>query len=178
MRVSFMLLMAILAVLTAPRVHARDAVVLDAALRETISRATLIQGPPLTPESLNRGPVVVTFFASWCPPCRVEFDVLASVRASHNDGSLRMVAINVHEDFGEDPGGARLRRFLLRADPSISVVRGTPEIRQAFGGIDRIPTLYVFDRGGKPVFRFVHERGAKVMSVDEKTLNAAIQMAR
>lgn len=178
MRVSIMLVMAVLLVLTAHRVHPRDAVVLDAEMRERISRATPMQGPPLTPESLNSGPVVVTFFASWCPPCRVEFDVLASVRASHRDNSLRMVAINIHEDFGEDPGGARLRRFLLRADPSISIVRGTQEIRQAFGGIDRIPTLYVFDRTGKPVFRFVHERGAQVMSVDEKTLKAAIRRAR
>lgn len=143
-----------------------------------ISAAPQIQGPALSDADLKGKTVVVTFFASWCPPCVHEFKVLKQVRAQYDPAEVTLVAVNVFEELGAGNDALRLTRFLRRADPGISVIEGDKTIRDAFGGVDRIPTLVVHDPSGAESFRFVHERDAEIMSVDHKTLVGAIDKAR
>lgn len=143
-----------------------------------ILAANPIQGPALNSEALKGKTVVVTFFASWCPPCVHEFKVLKQVRAQYDPKDVTLVAINVFEELGAGNDALRLKRFLKRADQGISVIEGDKAIRDAFGGVDRIPTLVVHDPAGAESFRFVHERDAEIMSVDHKTLVGAIDKAR
>ena len=142
-----------------------------------ITAASRIQGPALDASALKGKTVVVTFFASWCPPCVHEFKVLKQVRAQYDPAEVALVAVNVFEELGAGNDELRLKRFLKRADPGISVIMGDKTIRDAFGGVDRIPTLVVHDPSGTESFRFVHERDAEIMSVDHKTLVGAIDKA-
>ena len=58
------------------------------------------------------------------------------------------------------------------------MLSGTDATAQAFGGVRRIPTLYVFDRQGRPVFGFVHETGAATTNVDADELAAVYAAPR
>ncbi len=138
--------------------------------RAHLLEARHMQGPALSPAVLDGKAAVVTFFASWCPPCIHEFAVLKQVRGEYATADVTLIAINVHEDFGNDTGGLRLKRFLQRADPGISVIKGDKGLRDLFGGVARIPTLFVLDAQGREVFRFIHEKDAAVRSVDHATL--------
>ena len=43
---------------------------------------------------LRGNAVVVSFWGTWCPPCRKEFPELARVQAEHAQAGLRVVAVN------------------------------------------------------------------------------------
>ncbi len=124
------------------------------------------------------GPVIVTFFASWCPPCTIEFNHLNALVAHEGLEPARIVGINLHEDFGGRMDPARMAAFLDRTRPVFPLIEGSNEISAAFGGIERIPTVVVYGASGREVWRFIHERGATKTNATEEELAHALELAR
>jgi thiol-disulfide isomerase/thioredoxin len=124
-------------------------------------------GPRVTDATFGDKVLIVTFFASWCPPCRQEFADLSDLYRQYREAGLEVVAINLFEDFDNFSDDERLAAFLELTQPPFTVVKGNDAISQQFGTIRRIPSLFVFDRQGRRVLAFAHERGAQA------TLDAA-----
>ena len=118
--------------------------------------------------------VVVTFFASWCPPCLHEFKALNEITNQLDRDKFTVVAVNVFEEF-DDNDKVRMEKFLQTTQPEFAVLKGTVQSREMFGNIRRIPTLLVFDRDGNLAFDFVHAQGATKQSVDSEELLGAIR---
>ena len=142
-------------------------------------RDLLLAAAPVTGEGLAQGalsgrPVIVTFFASWCPPCKHEFEALNKVRWRYPDDLLTIVAVNAFEAWGGKENPARMARFLKQTDPAFPVIKGSDEILRVYGNIERIPTLILFDAEGREVWRFVHEQGAAKMSATSEEILAAL----
>lgn len=148
-------------------------VVLNTALKQHLLARERIVTPTSGGAALDNRVVVVSFFASWCPPCTTEFHALNELRKAFPDSELSIVAVNVFEAF-DDNDAARMARFLATTTPQFDVVSGTAETRQRFGGIDRIPNVFVFDKLGEPVLHFIHRRGAQKMSVSAKEMRDAV----
>ena len=168
----------ILALLLAAPVRAGETVVLDDGLKAHVAALAGIAGPAVTRDRLDGKVVVVDFFASWCPPCLAEFAHLNELRAAYGAEDVTIVAVNIFEDwstFNDD--GSRLDRFLARTEPAFSVIASDDATEHAFGGIGRIPTAMVFDRGGQPVLHFIHEVSAAKTNPDMADLRAAIDSA-
>ncbi len=145
---------------------------LNAALVTALAGLDHIAGTPFSPPG---GKVaVVTFFASWCPPCRVEFHHLSAIRRRYPASDLDIVAINLFETWAGQSNAGRLDRFLRDTKPQFTVVRGNDDISKRFGGITRIPTLLVFDRQGRMAYRFIHKTGATKQHVEEAELRGII----
>lgn len=157
---------------------AADVVTLAPELKERLVSSERLSGLALTPSTLDRRVVVVTFFASWCPPCNVEFKHLAELHATYAARGVAIVAINHFENYaGFQDNGGRLQRFIDRHDPPFSVVRGNDDIARAFGNVTRIPTLFVFAPNGRPTFQFVHHEGARKTNATMAEVRTAIETA-
>ena len=124
------------------------------------ARTLDVSAKQFDPASVHGRPVVVAFFASWCPPCIDEFEEMAKVQSSIGDRQVTFVGINLFEAWGGEKDPARMARFIVRTRPNFALVEGDHKISAAFGTIDRIPTVVVFDADGGETWRFVHERGA------------------
>ncbi|MDR2503476.1 MAG: TlpA family protein disulfide reductase [Deltaproteobacteria bacterium] len=105
--------------------------------------------PRLEPESLSgliseQGAgkvVVITVFASWCPPCREEFPLLVKLRNEAAEKDLFMAGISADEHMFE------LRAFLIRQSVNFPIYTGSPQVFRIMG-VGPIPHLFVFDRKG------------------------------
>ena len=86
-------------------------------------------------------PVLVEFWAAWCPPCRSTLKWLSELKAKYGD-RLAVVALAV-----ESPeGGVR------SAVPGVGGGLGLGDCRYSHGSVDGItavPTLFLFDKTGK-----------------------------
>jgi thiol-disulfide isomerase/thioredoxin len=148
---------------------------LTADIRAMLAGLPPLAGKKVTAENLKGRVVLVTFFASCCPPCHKEFRHLNDLHAEFGRKGFRIVSINQFEDYaGPDPGEDRLNRFLERYNPRFSVVRGGEAVGMAFEDVQRIPTVFIFDRTCTKRFHFIHKQGATKMNPTITELRAVL----
>ncbi|NQV98230.1 MAG: TlpA family protein disulfide reductase [Rhodospirillales bacterium] len=172
------LMTCLLAVTMAAAAHGQSkarAPVLDAELKQAINAMQPLTATP--PPKLTGKPLLITFFASWCPPCRPEFAELNALRRLFPPEILTLVAINLFEGHFEDPGGVRMKRFLGTTVPDFAVLRPRSEAEalRLFGNVDRIPTLYLYDGSGRPRHTFIHQPDAAKTHITAAELTQPIQ---
>lgn len=148
---------------------------LDAATRAAVAAAPVLLGGPIAPRHIAGRPVVVTFFASWCAPCVAEFAHLAELHERYQGRGLRIIAVNYFETFDGLSNPARLAAFLKRVKPPFAVVKGDDRLALRFGGITRIPSLFLFDRQGRQSLFFSNAPDGQKPTLSTQELAAAIE---
>jgi thiol-disulfide isomerase/thioredoxin len=103
-----------------------------------------LDGATLTADSLRGRVVLVNFWATWCPPCRVEMPALQSMAARHREAGLVVLGLSVDRGPADD-----VRRFLAERGIDYPVAIVGPEVERAFGGVRGYPTSFLVDRTGK-----------------------------
>ncbi len=152
MRPAFVLLLALTAPVAACAPKPRDA-------RPTVRPAPAPE--PATAESilaLTRGAgsqaVLVSVWATWCPPCREEFPDLVRLHRAYQRRGLRLVLVSA--DF--EPEDAR--KFLARQGVDFTTFIKTGDDMRFIDGLDArwtgaLPATFVYDRRGE--LRYFHE---------------------
>ncbi|HJV04283.1 MAG TPA: TlpA disulfide reductase family protein [Actinomycetota bacterium] len=98
-------------------------------------------------EELRGTPVVVNFWGSWCPPCRVEAPELAEA-ARRYAGRVQFIGVDILDNRGA------ARDFILASDwqyPSVFDPEG--EIRDGLGYVGQ-PITVIYDRDGALAFEW------------------------
>src|SRR5205814_3540293 len=75
---------------------------------------TSLSGAPVQLAALQGKPVLVNFWATWCPPCRAEMPDLDDVARANAANGLQIVAVNLRED--PDVVGGYLRTIGVGLD--------------------------------------------------------------
>jgi peroxiredoxin len=93
-------------------------------------------------------PLVVTFFASWCPPCKQDAPRIAAL-ARRYGSRINVVGI----DGGDTRTGAH--KFLARYGWRFPILWDPDNNQYAAFGVAAQPTTFVIDSQGKMVERFL-----------------------
>jgi peroxiredoxin len=116
-------------------------------------------------EVLEEGPVVITFWATWCRPCRKELPELQKLVDKYGDRGFRVVAVS-----GDGPvDAAKVAPYVASQKFTFDVVRDEDgEIRRNFQ-VEVFPTTFLVGTDGAILHRQVgYRRG------DEKLLDGRL----
>lgn len=106
-------------------------------------RFTTLEGTAVGPEDLRGKVVVVNFWATWCPPCRLEIPALQSLYEDREGEDVLVIGLST-----DQAGLEAVRAFLAERGVTYPVGMATPELRRGFGGISALPTTFILDREG------------------------------
>jgi peroxiredoxin len=109
---------------------------------------TTLTGGHLSLADFRGRPLVVTFFASWCPPCKKDAPRIAAL-ARRFGSRIQIVGI----DGGDTRSGAA--RFLHRYGWRFPIVWDPQNNGYTAFGVAGQPTTFVIDRRGMLVERFL-----------------------
>lgn len=109
----------------------------------------------------HRGkPVLVNFWATWCPPCRAEYSALVDVAKKHAGAGVVVIGVSMDEDADIN----LVRRFLAEHKPEFTNYRQKPRTFDTFvKAVDpewrgSLPATFLYDREGKILRRVVGEQ--------------------
>ncbi len=88
--------------------------------------------------------VIVTFWASWCGPCRKELPVLGHFQKVIGHDALEVIAINLKEPRRDFLGVLRANR-----DFNLNYVHDAKGVTSDQYGVQALPNMFVIDREGK-----------------------------
>ena len=91
--------------------------------------------------------VVVTFWASWCPPCRRELPMLDDLQKQAGDRFLQVIAVNEDEDY-------KAYRAMLRQMKDYTLLLAHDASKADAStryGITAYPNLWIIDPQGRVV---------------------------
>ena len=125
---------------------------------------TLFNGDELSLSDFQGQPVLVNFWASWCPPCRFEMPALQTAWEEFEDRGIQFIGINIWTNESEEAALEFLDEvgvtFLTGPDLGNSIA---PQLR-----ILNLPSTIFFDKD--------HNRARDwVGAIDEENLRSIIE---
>jgi thioredoxin 1 len=78
-------------------------------------------------------PVVVDFWAAWCPPCRVMHPVLEALAAAHPDVRFASVDVDANQEVAARYGVLSMPTFLVfrGGEPVLTLIGSRPKAKLA-----------------------------------------------
>ncbi|GAB4426177.1 MAG: hypothetical protein Kow0031_05910 [Anaerolineae bacterium] len=101
-----------------------------------------LAGPTVSLESLAGKPVVINFWATWCPPCKEEMPALEAAFKQHGD-HVNFLAVNVQED------RPLVNRFVQQFGLSLPVLLDFDGDTLNLYGVRGLPTTVFVDAEGR-----------------------------
>jgi len=92
-------------------------------------------------------PVILHFWATWCPYCKRLQPKLVELEKKYQDTGITIVAVSFNEDEGAMPQG----EINARGYHFITAVNGAP-VAELYG-VSGTPTTFFINRQGKAIFR-------------------------
>jgi len=111
--------------------------------------------------------VVLDFWATWCPPCRMEIPHFIALQKQYASQGMSVVGISL------DESPDAVVAFAKKEGINYPIVMGDEKVVADYGNIEAIPTTFIIDQNGKIVNKYVGYTEPDVIENDvKKLLNA------
>lgn len=101
-----------------------------------------LEGGSLALADLRGSPLMINFWATWCPPCRGEMPDLDALQRQHRDAGLVVLAVNLQED------APTVRRYADTLGLTLPIVLDRNGRVADRYNLTALPTTYFVDREG------------------------------
>ena len=109
--------------------------------------------------------LLVTFFATWCPPCIEEIPTLINLHETYGSEGFSVVALSV------DQGGpAEVKKMIDKRSINYPVLMADSEVMQNFGGVYGIPVSFLINKKGYVVKKYTGYVAAQILEKDIKSV--------
>jgi thiol-disulfide isomerase/thioredoxin len=109
-----------------------------------IFEADDIRGGKIVSTDLKDKVTLIDFWATWCAPCKKEMPGYQTLVDLYGPRGLAVIGFKV--DFMQDTEDPM--RFVQELGVHYPIAIGDDEIRKQFGGIQGLPTTFIYDRSG------------------------------
>lgn len=93
--------------------------------------------------------VLINFWATWCPPCKIEIPSFVDIYSKANKSKFELVGVSV-----DNTGADSVKQFINNSSINYPVTMTTQDISSKFDPIIAVPTSYLLDRNGKIVKKY------------------------
>jgi len=94
-------------------------------------------------------PVLIDFWATWCPPCRASIPAVEKLYKTYSSKGLVVLGVSL------DQGGwDSVKAFATEYGITYSVLKGTEDVASQYQ-VRTIPMLVIMDKDGKIVKRYI-----------------------
>ncbi len=101
------------------------------------------QGSVVSSDQFDGEVRLINFWATWCPPCRVEIPWFIEFKRQYEDLGFEVVGVTLD---GENSEG--IARFIRDLEINYPIVLSNEKILKEIGGIIGVPTTFILDRRG------------------------------
>jgi thiol-disulfide isomerase/thioredoxin len=105
-----------------------------------------VDGEDISSDDFKGKVLLVTFFATWCPPCRQEIPSLIRLQKDLSAKGFSVLGLSL------DEGGSEIVNELVENDNiNYPVLMADSEVVSGFGGVTGIPTSFLVSHEGKMI---------------------------
>lgn len=129
------------------------------------SLPSAMDGKDVSSRDFSGDALLITFFTTWCPPCRKEIPSLIKLQKKFEARGFSVIALSMDEK-----GPKVVVKLMEKESINYPVLMSDSRTEKAFGGITGIPTTFLVDREGKVMKRYPGYVPYSVLEEDVKSL--------
>ena len=123
-----------------------------------------LEGKPLSLADYKSKVILLSFWATWCGPCRAEVPDLVELQNKYKE-QLQIIGLVVDDDDQE-----AIKKFVDEFGINYPVAIATDALRLEYGGIPALPTSFVLDAEGRVVQKHEGLRDPVLYEVEIRSL--------
>lgn len=131
----------------------------------SFSLESVRDGKIIESDSYNGKVLLLTFFATWCPPCAEEVPILVKLQKDLADAGFSVVGLSV-----DQTGPDSVAKFVKNQQINYPVLLAEARTTQDFGGVYGIPVAFLVNKSGNVVKKYTGYVQHEILERDIRSL--------
>jgi peroxiredoxin len=131
----------------------------------SFSLQSVRDGKIVESDSFSGKVLLLTFFATWCPPCVEEVPILKKLQNDLADAGFSVIGLSVDQQ-----GPASVAKFVDKRDINYPVLLAKSQTTRDFGGIYGIPVAFLVNKSGNVVKKYTGYIHHDILEKDIRSL--------